>query len=93
MIANGPGRHGPRGAGDGRAEVDGMAYGRWSAFRAEELRAVTDALRWRSSQLRTLLALVDALPPAEWDGAVAAVDVGDARQQLAVMERLLAELA
>jgi hypothetical protein len=58
---------------------------------------VADALRWRASQLRTLLALADAMAgappdPGEPGGEDEVAETARARTSLDLLERLLAEL-
>jgi hypothetical protein len=73
-----------------------MGAERWRAFDAEERRALAEALRWRASQLRTYLALADAmLGTAEPDadlGGDAPEEAALAQSALAVLERLLVEI-
>ena len=73
-----------------------MGPERWQAFSPEERRALADALRWRASQLRTYLALADAMAGAPLDegeqGEDEAAETGLAQTSLDILERLLAEL-
>jgi hypothetical protein len=73
-----------------------LSLERWQAFDPEERRALADALRWRASQLRTYVALADAMAGTVGDeveeAELADAEVSDAESLLALLERLLAEL-
>ncbi len=73
-----------------------MGAERWRAFAPDELQALADALRWRASQLRTFVALADAMAGAPVDegdeGEDDAAESARAQSSLEVLERLLAEM-
>ena len=67
---------------------------RWQGFDDKELRVIADALRWRASQLRTYVALADAMSGTDTEeGEEELADTSEAQASLVLLERLINEVA